>query len=546
MQSTLAYLQADYRLEQAILKNADSSRSRARGLAAQLGSECHGVLAGAPSEEEPPLPPATTTPRARGERQRSELQRQTIEEELLLTFEAAAYQPDKAAVEAYAAQVSTLNWSDPRIAPLAQFEADGSEQVVTPPTTSVCADMKTWQQSGYHLLSAGSREFQAAQTARAAAVRPEGSLGALLKPYEGPGARALIRRTAALHAKVKTSLAWLSTLSSHLDRALGVRESRFEAREQEPVVGHGRTETGSSFTVSRERRRASSHSCRSVSVSITTTSKAPGGSSSSDAPLCISGSADRHPASGCENGVWSVTAAVPASVRTVRLRVSGGRTIVSRVVQVPRRDGGPDGVYVQEVRGSATVPVSLTELNASGGVVLVVRLKATHCRREPPPAEGPPEGPTYVTLASGVTPGGEPFSIEGSLVHFHFAKPQTSFNLLLTLAESIHEEDPQSNPQVYPWSLAVDCPPHESAVIYGVLLVPGDSVLARTSEGLVPLTTVPIAAELNARGPLVYGVFSTVPQELVVRNSEGSTLYTESLAMRADEEAEFCAGYEEA
>ena len=74
----------------------------------------------------------------------------------------------------------------------------------------------------------------------------------------------------------------------------------------------------------------------------------------------------------------------------------------------------------------------------------------------------------------------------------------------------------------------------------------GDSVLARTSEGLVPLTTVPIAAELNAREPLVYGVFSTVPQELVVRNSEGSTLYTESLAMRADEEAEFCAGYEEA
>jgi hypothetical protein len=91
----------------------------------------------------------------------------------------------------------------------------------------------------------------------------------------------------------------------------------------------------------------------------------------------------------------------------------------------------------------------------------------------------------------------------------------------------------------------MECKPHEYAVIYGTLAAPGASVLARTAAGLVPLTTVPIAADLHSGGPLAYGVFSTLPSELVVQNSAGSTPYTESLAATGKEEAEFCEGYEE-
>ncbi len=62
---------------------------------------------------------------------------------------------------------------------------------------------------------------------------------------------------------------------------------------------------------------------------------------------------------------------------------------------------------------------------------------------------------------------------------------------------------------------------------------------------LVTLTKVPIAARLNSGGPLVYGVFAEIPSELVVRRRDGTVLYTESLAAKATEEAEYCAGYGE-
>ncbi len=541
--ATLAYLRAGYQLEQSILRNAAASRSAAASVSEQLGHECPGVLSGAPDEEEGPPPSAATTPpRARGERKRTELQLQTIDEELRVAFEASAYKPDVAATESYAEQVSKLSWSNPTIAPLAQFEAAGSKEAVSPPTANVCADMKTWAQSGYHVLATASREFEAEQAARFQAVRPEGSLGVLLKPYERSTARALIRKTATLHVKVTKAFAGLSTTFSRLRRALGVPQSLFEARAQEPEAGHGSTDDGATFVVRSAPRAASSHACLAVSVTTERTS-ATSNSIGFGTSVCLSGDADRHPSTGCTNGIDSITAAVPASVRTVRLRLSNGRTITSKVVQVPRRDGGPGGVYVQDVRGYTTFPVSLTELNVSGGVVLVVKLRATRCRKE-----SPTEGPTFVNLVSGLTPEGESFTIEGTVVHF--GHDQTSFGVSVNLGAGPQDtgegEIRQGKPKAYASSLAVQCQPHQAAIVYGILSAPGDSVLARTSEGLVPLTSVVLASDLHAEGPLVYGVFSKVPLELVVRNSDGSTVYSESLVARANEETEFCAGYTEA
>lgn len=194
------------------------------------------------------------------------------------------------------------------------------------------------------------------------------------------------------------------------------------------------------------------------------------------------------------------------------------------------------------MRGYSPYPVSLTELDAQGNVMLVVKLEAVRCRREPAV-----QGPSFVHLAQGTTPDGEPFTIQGVIVRF--GRGQTSFSLILgvSLRGNRNEiEVGNAKPKAFAWSLRLECPPREFAIIYGILSAPGDSVLARTPEGLVPLTKVAIAADLHSGGPLVYGAFSTVPSELVVRRSDGSTLYSESLATRAREEAEFCQGYAEA
>jgi hypothetical protein len=211
-----------------------------------------------------------------------------------------------------------------------------------------------------------------------------------------------------------------------------------------------------------------------------------------------------------------MTFAVPSSVRTARLLLSDGRTISSRVVRIPRRYGGPGGIYVQAVRGCSPYPISLTELDTNGDVVRVVQLKLLRCHREPPEKR-----PTFVKLAEGATPEGEPFRIEG--IAFQFGG-HTSFNVGLNaglFARRNVIEVGDVKPKAFPWSLAMECPPHEFAIVYGILSPPGNSVLARTSAGLVPLTKVAIAADLHSKGPLVYGVFSTLPSELVVLRSDG-------------------------
>jgi hypothetical protein len=541
--ATRAYLQSVYALDQATLHNAPASRAAVTTLARRMGNECRGVLAGAPKEDEGPPSQHTETPRARGERERSFIQMQTIQEELFLTTFSANYQPDRAAIEAFAGQVAPLSWSDPRIAPLVHFQSNGLQGLPLPPTVNVCADMKAWAQSGYHRLSLASREFEAAQKSRSEGIRPRGSIKALLKPYEGPSERALIRRTEALHPKLTDAFTVFARVVMRLDRTLGLPRDEQEEREREPVLGRGTTHAGTTFIVhsetSGDHLRASCH--HPVAYDFEERSK----KSSSGSAVCLGARAERQPSGMCGGGVESIAAVVPASVRTVRLLLSNGQAISSRVVRIPPRYGGPRGLYLQAVRGYSPHPVSITELDRNGHVVAVRKLDDIRCQRE-----SPTSGPTFVTLATATAPGGQTFTLNAIIVHF--GRGQSSFNLAPPF--SLHStEDGSSDgaiggepkPKAFSWSVGWECPPHEVSVVYGILSAPGDSVLARTPEGLVPLTKVPIAAHFHSGGPLVYGAFATLPSELIVRRSDGSTLYSESLLARGKEDAEFCAGYAE-
>ena len=168
-------------------------------------------------------------------------------------------------------------------------------------------------------------------------------------------------------------------------------------------------------------------------------------------PICLSSPQYRHPALFCEVGIETIQTAVPASVRSVRLVLADGRTIQSRVVRVPRRDGGPAGIYAQEIRGSTSHAVSLVELNAGGGVVLTVGLPRYRCVK---PRKEPEELPTGAELASGRTPEGEPFTISafGSLNGEPFLSVDTGV-------------DPELNEpalglgasKAFPWSLSIGC-----------------------------------------------------------------------------------------
>ncbi len=541
--ATHAYLIAQYKLSTAFLHGATAARGAESAAGAQIARECRGVLSGMPQPSLSLLAPAT--PRVKGENARLTHQQQTLEGELvtqLATPGSSVYRP---AEEAFAAEVSHLSWSDPTIVPLLQVETAVRLEDGPTATPSFCADARAWVQSGYRALSAASREFEASREARKRSVRREThSVITLLKPYENASDRALIRKIKAVEYKFLNSIGTLLPYL-RLSRIVGFPHADTEAPKKQIVLGRGRTAAGTRFVVHSGTSGGlfgSASSChRSASVFYTRLGEQPellimGGPNN---PICLSSSHQRHPALFCEVGLETIQAAVPASVRSVRLVLADGRTITSRVVRVPRRDGGPTGIYAQEIRGRSSHAVSLVELNGSDEVVLALNLPRYHCVKPREQQEFPTSA---VNLATGHTPEGEAFTIS-AFGEFN-GEPSLSVDAGV---------DPQLNepivgfhaPKLFPWSLSVGCAPHPYAIVYGILAPPGKSVTARTAQGAVALNVVPVEPRLHAKGPLLYGVFSAVPSELTVLGADGSTIHSENLQAQATEAAQFCEGYAE-
>jgi hypothetical protein len=538
-QSTHAYLVAQYKLVTAMLHEAAAARGAESAAAAQIARECPGVVSGLPKEPSP-KPFAELSPRAKGENARLSHQEKTVEEELDTAVDRPGESLYRPAEEAYAAEVRQLSWSNPAIASTLQAATTSSLEVGPAPVPPFCADARAWAQSGYRALSAASREFEASRAARRSSDQGEDP-SLLLKPYENASDRALIRKIKAVENKLLAGVVAAVRALSSLDRVVGFPQTGTEEPKSIPL-GHGRTAAGTRFEVSSGSGLLGAQgSCHRSAAVAYTRPGAPevlivGGPNN---PICLSPPRYRHPALFCEVGIETIQAAVPASVRSVRLVLADERTIESRVVRGPRRDGGPAGIYAQEIRGSTSHAVSLVELNAGGAVVLTVVLPRYRCVK---PRRPPEELPTGAELTSGHTPEGEAFTISA----FGNFNGEPFLSVDIGVAPELNEPPiGLGASKAFPWSLSIGCTPHPYAILYGILVPPGKSVVAGTPQGAVALNVVPVDPRVHAQGPLVYGVFSALPSELKVLGANGSTVYTENLQAKATEAAQFCEGYAE-
>jgi len=554
--ATHAFLQAEYVHEAALVDDRAAEAASVGAFVSQVGGECAGVLKGAPSEEDEGAGPTTPpTPRQRGEQQRGRDQRTAIEEELQQAFLGALSRPDLPALRAFAAQTANLTWSDPRVAATIKTEFSSSLRAIEGAPADVCADLHAWAASGFRAVSPATRAFVQSRHSTESELESEPDLGRLLKPTEGRAELALVKRIERFGRRFARVTLRPYAQVQRLEHTLGRPESAFERSEHAPVVARGMTSTGKHWTLRvRDQEQHLGPVCRrALTLQVEEQTKRHGvvvNSGTSETPVCLGkGEMQGSPSGqgGCQE--LTIDAAVPASVRTVELRLRDGRTITSRVVRVPRRYGGPAGVYIESVRGHRARPVSLTELDDAGRVVAVRRFGREFGCPEHRPEVHPPK---IVTLVRGTTADGEPFAITGTLVHFgrhyEFSVDESgppSSGITAVESGSFGGEVAQRTPKAFEWFLANQCAPRAHAIVYGTLTPPGANVLARTPSGLVPLTLVPIAADLHAPGPLAYGVFTEVPSELIVKRSDGSTLYAESLVGKAAEEAEYCAGYAE-
>jgi hypothetical protein len=566
--ATDAYLQAKYTLTKAVLENAPASRAAVQTFADTLGHECAGVLAGAPRESgllglrAGHLP----TARERGESDRRRRQLQGIQSEYESALVEALYAPDLAASTTFTQAVAPLRWSDPRITMLVGEDVSALQELLAAPSAgAVCGDLHSWQQSGYRTLPAGTLAFEARQEARAHSAAAAESLPSLLAPDEGAPEKALERRSKALQRRFAAALVPLGTISQQLARALGLEaEGRVGERKRSTIVGEGRTLSGGHYKLSVEAHEPGDSCGVEISTRYTAAPRGRRHSSVSwGSGTCLStrnkGQVNASVQCQSQEGLLEVQARLPAATRHVLLRLSDGRTVVSPAAIVPKRLRGPIALYYQVLDGPTPYPISITAVNATGMSLKTLALDPVrHCRAEPAHREG---GPSFTTLTHGTTTTGVSFTVVGVLVRF--GHHRHSFNLEVDVSptgpdsnssssssiELISTGSPEAaarirDARIFTPRLSDECPPHEFAIVYGLLARPGESVLARTASGLTPLQLVAIPARRKAGGELAYGSFATIPSEVIVQGPGGRTLFSESLKKQAREHAEYCQGYE--
>lgn len=275
--------------------------------------------------------------------------------------------------------------------------------------------------------------------------------------------------------------------------------------------------------------------------------------------VCLSRSHLRALRAQCrDRGLLTIEAQTLPSARSVRLNLSDGRQITSRVAIVPANLGGPAGFYYQVVLGPSPIPISFTEVDGQGKALRTVKLPLTakcveQSQKRPPSV--------IRTIASGSLPQGPSFSINGerssgfsivgerssaiSATHFDLRAEVAAEGGLgdfisggIAVGGSSVGGSPTPKRSPFALQIATGCQPHEYAILYGVLRAPADTVLARSSGSLQPFQRVRIPASLHVRGVLAYIPLPAVPSEVLVRTPTGKTVFTEDLAHRASEAKE--------
>jgi hypothetical protein len=588
--ATHAYLAATNSFEEAEVANLPQSIAASEASAAQIASECPGILTNAPPHERvpgfgilsSPSPGRQEGARAEGERARQSRQLSDLKFELATAVDDSRAPSDREASTALLHALTPLRWSNPTITLVVRFTLEVAQEELNEPTPSACADMKAWVASGYRTLSPTSREFASRLEAALksffellAVASNVQSFTKELARYENAADRKLERHIQALTRQLQTERSTQASVVKRLEVSVGLPPAK-EVKEVEPeapkpvAIDHGRTAAGGRFVVKAE-PQAHRHNPRACTVDITITeaSRPSNGFgellSGEGTGRCLSRShVEPEPAVHCKSGLLTIEAALLPAARNVSLLLSDGHTIVSPAIRVPSHLGGPAALYYQVVRGPSPIPVSLTELGASGNTVAVLKLPAVvECTKHP--VKYFRDG--IVTLVHESAPQIPAFTIRAEryrklgTVHFELKLDISSEETLFSesagnsfesnFAASDGEQAPilgggrlivpNGSPAFEP-SASSGCLPQPYAILYGVLKAPRDTVFARVAGKLVELPRVAIPAHLHAGGVLVYGALSPLPTELLIRGPSGKTITRRDLAEAAKSSTETCEG----
>jgi hypothetical protein len=568
-----AYLTAQYEYVGAVSETAPAGVAAFEARAQGIASECHNALAGAPQRTaiEAVTRIARHSARQRGEERRQQTQLGDLHSEIDTSLISAEQQPLRPTRLALLAKLKALPPGPPVLAALVKVDVSGLEEDLAQEMPDACADIDAWVASGYRSLSPASRAIALHREATAV-TDLRGALEQLsgdpLSSLESPADRALASRTAQAESRIGLTISnSLLVAAQHMEAALGLKTHELpKPKESESTtrIGSGRTTAGTPYVVSVQRTNGGSGCKAQVQI------RPPESTASgvfgkiieilgSEPVLCLSDGAGAVAQMQCSEGLIEIRTLLPSATRTVVLRLSDGRQIVSRPVLVSARLGGPAAIYYQAVRGPSPIPASLTERDARGHTLRVLKLRQiVGCSKHP--LKYLPGGKR--TLVRGKTPQGPDFSILGERyrlfgrVHVQL-KLKTGEGLASSgEGEEEGEEGPGEGPSG-PFAIPVrrptpldseissGCHPHEYSIFYGLLRKPRDTVLAKVAGKLVPMLHVRIPSSLHTGGALVYLASVSQPEEILVRSPNGKTLINEDRSRTASEGRETCEGESE-
>jgi hypothetical protein len=575
--STHAYLTAIVNHDEAELANLPQSVAATKAVATRISGECPGILTGAPPHGESfvfgligPEAGASPSPRAIGEQSRQSRQRGDLELELAFALNDPQTQSDREATEVLIRALTPLKWSNPKITFLLRLSIAAGQEQLDFPAPPVCADMKAWVASGYATLSPTSKEIasRAEQLLKRAlellALSEQAHIQPLpkvLAPYENASDRALARRAEALARRLSKGTETLAAIEKSLKATVGLPTPKAPKVEppkrKPPVIARGRTAAGGKFVVRAERlSRSLRRAGCTTDVTITEPSRPQEGlievlSTGGGTGRCLSRShVQPEQAVHCNSGLLTIEADLLPTARSVVLQLSDNRTITSPAIRVPARLGGPAGLYYQVVRGPSPIPMSLTELDAQGRTLAVLKLPTVvECTKNP--VKYFPGG--IVRLAHASLPQGPSFTIRGEryrelgTVHFELKLEVSSEEMLFgggsgDFGGSVEQGVSPYEGRAFEPKTSSGCQPRPYAIVYGLLKAPRDTVLARVSGTLVSLRKLPIPEHLHAGGVLAYGAFSPLPTELLIRSAHGRTIARQNLSQAAQSNTETCEG----
>ena len=276
-------------------------------------------------------------------------------------------------------------------------------------------------------------------------------------------------------------------------------------KQADPVVlGSGRTAAGTTFVATLQPTSRCPLEVRIVEAGLANM-------------LCYSNF--EHPARpkvGCSPGGRLVLHwRVEPTARSVQLILSNGHRITSSVMSVSSGLGGPAGLYYQAVHGPTPIPVEAREIGGASRTEGVRRVM--ECTTILVKHVGRNEQRQFAKIP---TPAGSLAVL--NRVDRMLGKDYPG--LTAVLEGSTHAIVGTGPLRLLPplrWEARRICTgPSPFTVLYGAVKG-GYRVFARVGHRLYALRTKPIPIWVGLQGTLVYGVWSSVPHELIVQSTSG-------------------------